>query len=84
VLDKRQCIEFFDKKIKVSWLLQWSNLSKSSYYYRPLTGRRGRKPSTHTLLSDGNIISNESVVIAIRFILAEEFVSFRYDKITDD
>ena len=82
--DKRQCIEFFDKKIKVSWLLQWSHLSKSSFYYRHLTGRRGRKPSTHTLLNDGNIIRNESVVIAIRFILAEEFVCFGYDKITDD
>jgi transposase InsO family protein len=84
VADKRQCIKFFEKKVKVSWLLRWSEAPKSSYYYRVLTGRRGRKPSTHTLLSDGNTISNKSVVIAIRFILAEEFVCFGYDKITDD
>lgn len=84
VADKRQCIEFFDKKIKISWLLKWSCLSKSSYYYRVLTGTRGRRPSSHTMLKDGTVISNESVVIAIRFILAEEFVCFGYDKITDD
>ena len=84
VLDKRQCIEFFEKEAKVSWMLRWSDTPKSSYYHRVLTGRRGRKPSTHTLLNDGNSISNESVVIAIRFILAEEFVCFGYDKITDD
>jgi putative transposase len=59
-------------------------MSKSSYYYHCATGRRGRKPSTNTKLSDGSLISNESVVIAIRFILAEEFVCFGYDKTTDD
>jgi len=84
IADKRQCIEFFDKKIKVSWLLQWGRVPKSSFYYRMQRGTRGRKPSTHTLLKDGNIISNESVVMAIRFILAEEFVCFGYDKTTDD
>lgn len=84
VADKRQSIKFFEQKIKISWLLKWSNTAKSSFYYRMQTGRRGRKPSTHTLLNDGTIISNESVVIAIRFILAEEFVCFGYDKITDD
>jgi len=65
-------------------LLRWSNAAKSSYYYHCKTGKRGRKPSTHTRLHDGDSISNVSVVIAIRFILAEEFVCFGYDKITDD
>jgi transposase InsO family protein len=59
-------------------------LASSSYYYRCKGGKRGRKASTHTLLQDGSIISNDSVVIAIRFILAEEFVCFGYDKLTDD
>lgn len=49
-------------------------MARSSYYYRCRTGRRGRKPSTHTMLTDGSRISNESVVIAIRFVLAEEFM----------
>jgi transposase InsO family protein len=59
-------------------------MSSSSYYYRSKTGKRGRLPSTQTLLKDGTSISNESVVIAIRFILAEEFVCFGYGKITAD
>jgi transposase InsO family protein len=59
-------------------------LANSSYYYRCKVGKRGRKASTHTLLQDGSIISNNSVVIAIRFILAEEFVCFGYDKLTAD
>lgn len=84
IADRRQCIELFDKKVKISWLLQWSKVSRSSFYYRVQTGAKGRKPSTHTLLRDGDSIRNESVVIAIRFILAEEFVSFGYVKTTDD
>lgn len=84
VADKRQCIELFDKKVKISWLLRWSGIAKSSFYYCQLTGGRGRKPSQHTLLGDGTLLSNESVIIAIRFILAEEFVCFGYKKITDD
>ncbi len=78
-------IQLFEKKAKKSWLLGWSGLSPSTYYYHPLTGKRGRKPSTHTQLTDGSIIRNESVVIAIRFVLAEEFMLFTgYVKITRD
>jgi putative transposase len=36
------------------------------------------------LLTDGTVVSNATVVIAIRFILAEEFISFGYAKMTDD
>lgn len=65
-------------------MITWSNLASSSYYYRSKVGKRGRKASTHTLLQDGSIISNNSVILAIRFILAEEFVCFGYDKVTAD
>lgn len=66
-------------------MLKWSDLSHSSYYYRPLTGKRGRKSSTHTWLTDGTCISNDSVVIAIRFVLAEEFmISTGYINVRED
>jgi transposase InsO family protein len=84
VSDTKSCIQFFDKKVKINWLLHWGGMHKSSYYYQPKTGKRGRKASTHTNLEDGSTISNNSVIIGIRFILAEEFVCFGYDKITDD
>jgi transposase InsO family protein len=67
------------------WLLQWSGLSHSTYYYHPRSGKRGRKPSVHTQLIDGSIVSNESVVICIRFVLSEEFMLFTgYIKICKD
>ncbi len=66
-------------------MLRWSQLPRSSYYYRPFTGKRGRKPSTHTRLTDGSWVSNSSVVIAIRFILSEEFMIYTgYIKIRKD
>lgn len=78
-------MQLFEKKGKTTWLLEWSGLSHSTYYYRPYCGKRGRKPSVHTPLVDGSIISNESVVIAIRFVLAEEFMLFTgYGKICKD
>lgn len=82
---RRSVVQLFEKKAKTTWLLQWSGLSHSTYYYHPCCGKRGRKPSTQTLLSDGSLIQNESVVICIRFVLAEEFMLFTgYVKITKD
>lgn len=72
--ERRSCIQLFETKVKTASLLRWSGLARSSYYYRCRTGRRGRKPSTHSRLTDGTVISNQSVVIAIRFVLAEEFM----------
>ena len=59
-------------------------MARSSFYYRCTSGKRGRKLSTHTCMQDGSWVSNESVVIAIRFILAEEFMGCGYIKMTDD
>lgn len=84
VSDKRICIDHFIGQQKTGSLIRWSSLSASSYYYQSKSGKSGRCPSSHTLLSNGITISNESVVIAIRFILAVEFVSYGYDKITAD
>ena len=84
VPDKRSCIALFEQRERVSSLLKFCRLGRSSYYYHCKSGRAGRKPSVKTYLMDGTVISNESVVIAIRFILAEEFVCFGYDKVTHD
>jgi putative transposase len=85
VEQKRSVVQLFETKGKATWLLEWCGLSHSTYYYHPYCGKRGRKPSTHTLLSDGSLIQNESVVICIRFVLAEEFMLFTgYVKICKD
>ena len=82
--EAKDCIELFENKVKTSQLLDWSGVPRSSFYYRPKAGKRGTKPSTHTPMQDGESISNQSVVIAIHFILSEEFVCFGYQKMTAD
>lgn len=79
----KPCIQLFESKIKVSKMLKWCSVGRSSFYYRCRTGKQGRKPSTHTLLRDGNIVSNTSVVIAVKFILGIEFVDYGYRKMSD-
>ena len=79
----KSCIQLFESKIKVSKMLKWCSVGRSSYYYRCKTGKQGRKPSTHTRLQDGSVISNTSVIIAVKFILGIEFVDYGYRKMSD-
>jgi transposase InsO family protein len=58
-------------------------LSKSSYYYTPKTGKRGRKPSTITMSKKGILYSNKYVVDRIKWLLNQEFVDYGYEKVTD-
>ena len=60
-------------------------MGRSVFNYRQGNQRRGRKPSESTGLTDGSVISNTSVAIAIRFVLSEEFmISVGYINITKD
>lgn len=65
-------------------LLDWVNLSSSSYYYKQKLSRRGVKPSTHTLKKDGILVSNEVVVEDIKQALSREFCCYGYQNITSD
>lgn len=69
---------------QVSDLLGWLALPSSSYYYKPATGKRGVKPSTHTLTKDGEPINNEVVVQDIKLALGREFCCYGYHNITSD
>lgn len=56
-------------------------LSASTYYYRPqtratMTEARGRKPTIHTLTSDGAMAENSAVLDAVERILRGEFVCY--------
>lgn len=61
-------------------MLRWCSVGSSSYYYKSKTGRQGRKPSTHTPHRDGTLLSNQSVIIAVKFILGIEFMDYGYRK----
>jgi len=80
--DVKPCIQLFESKIGVSKMLRWCSVGRSSFYYRNKTGKAGRRPSTHTNLADGSIVSNTSVVIAVKFILGIEFVDYGYRKMS--
>jgi len=80
--EAKSCIKLFEGKVSVTKMLQWTGIAKSSFYYQETAGKQGRKPSTHTVLETGEWVSNESVVIAIKFILGTEFVDYGYQKMT--
>ena len=63
-------------------VLPLCKLSRSSYYYCPGKGKRGRRPSTVTLSSSGILYSNGFVLDRIKWLLNQEFVDYGYEKVT--
>ena len=74
-------VQKYRHKIAVKELCIWIMLSRSSFYYKPSAEKRGLKPSSETVKSDGEIVSNAEVVERIKTILSGEFVCYGYQKI---
>jgi len=74
--------EYIDAGSPISKVLDHAGLSRSTYYYKPGNGKRGRRSSTHTLHKDGYLVSNTEVVEAIIWLLSQEFVDYGYVKVT--
>jgi hypothetical protein len=72
----------FTKKVAVRKLLQWSFMAASSYYYQPSKGKRGMRPSTHTLKENGKLFENSVVVESIEAVLRGEFCCYGYHNMT--
>ncbi len=77
-------MKLYSDKISNEDLCQWIGLPVSVFYYKPREGKRGAKPSIHTMKADGTQISNELVVDEIRGLLKREFCCYGYHLITDD
>ena len=75
--------DFIQQGYPLYKVLPLCGLSKSSYYYSPFGGKRGRKASTYTLSKEGILYSNEYVLERIKWLLNQEFVDYGYDKLTD-
>lgn len=58
-------------------------LVESSYYRTPNNGRKGNKPSTHTIHQEKGIILNQEVISAVKEILSHEFIDCGYRLITN-
>ena len=65
-------------------LCEMLNLPQSVYYYKPKEGKRGAKPSTHTIKRDGSVVPNSFVIEDIRTSLSREFCCYGYQNITSD
>jgi len=74
----------FEQTTTTTQLLNWVCEPRSIWYYKEKTGKRGRKPSTHTPHKDGHVVTNEEVVIQIKAILSVEFIFYGYDLVTED
>jgi transposase InsO family protein len=74
--------EFIDHGVPVTAVLRYVGLSKSTFYYRVRDGKRGRKASTHTWTVTGVLVDNADVIIAIIWLLSQEFVDYGYVKVT--
>jgi transposase InsO family protein len=74
----------YKNKASTRKLLYWSEVSHSSFYYRRLEGKRGLKPSTHTVNSDGELLENTVVVSDIEKVLLQEFCCYGYRNMTEE
>lgn len=74
--------KYIDLGHAVTFVLRCVGLSKSTYYYVPKQGDRGRPASSVTMKKDGSVVSNEQVVSAIESLLMQDFVDYGYRKVT--
>jgi putative transposase len=66
--------------LSTSRAFELAQMPRSTYYYKPKTGRKGRLPSTHTPTVNGNLISNEQVVELIENICLDPFLDYGADR----
>lgn len=75
-------VTMYSDKATKRQVCQWVGLSESVYYYRPGAGRRGARPSTHTLKKSGECVDNGLVLEDIRQTLSQEFCCYGYHNVT--
>ena len=77
-------VEQYKKLLPTRTLLSWVDLAGSVYYYKNRDGKRGAKPSTHTLRLDGSMVENQVVIEQIKDILSQEFCCYGYENVTGE
>jgi putative transposase len=82
---KRDIISEFETVATKKQLCQWLNVNRSTCYYKSSGGKRGIKPSTHTLMQDGRLVSNQQVVdTLISEVFSQEFNLYGYQLSTEE
>lgn len=68
--------------VPVKWLCDWTGTPCSTWYYTPMEGRRGARPTTLTIRLDGDTVPNHTVTEEIKDILRQEYICYGYEKVT--
>lgn len=74
--------EYIGEGNKVSKVLSMVDISRSTYYYRAIEGRKGRRPDRYVLHSSGQVFPEQRVIEEIRDLLSQEFVNYGYIKVS--
>jgi transposase InsO family protein len=74
-------MEYIGEGNKVRKVLSMVDISRSTYYYRAIEGRKGRKPDRHVMHSSGELFPEQRVIEEIKDLLSKEFVNYGYIKV---
>lgn len=72
--------QYIEQEFPVNKVVRMVGLSRSSYYYSPKEGKRGKKATEFVLNRDGTAVSLGELVKDIESLLNEEFVDYGYYK----
>ncbi len=72
--------EFIEQAFPKRKILTWCSIARSSFYYQPSTGLRGRKPYALITNQYRQVLDNEAVVALIKELFENPFVDYGYYK----
>jgi len=75
-------MEFIDSGFPSALVLRFVELPRSTFYYRPTSGRAGRRPTEVTYDRVGTGYCTEQLLTAIKGLINTEFVDYGYVKVT--
>lgn len=75
-------MEFIGEGNKVRKVLSMVDISRSTFYYRVVIGRKGRKPEEYVMHRSGKLFSEQTVIEEIKHLLSQEFVNYGYIKVS--
>jgi len=75
-------MQYIGEGNKVTKVLSMVDISRSTFYYRAVTGRKGRKPEKYVMHRRGQLFSEQAVIEEIKHLLSQEFVNYGYIKVS--
>ena len=75
-------MEFIGEGNKVTRILSMVDISRSTFYYRAVVGRKGRKPEKNVMHRIGQLFSEQTLIEEIKHLLSQEFVNYGYIKVS--